>query len=337
MIPPVRLRGPIRIALTLMIASGVASCAATDPERFGIFIGTLDGRVVRRIVSDPERELNHARVSPDGQWIAFTRYNKRNWAGIAREEGGYMETEIMRVRIDGSGMETLVPPRKGTVAANGYWTGDGKAILYVANDNPARRAQINRIDLETRTIAKVPLDGDPWAADPHPLGGRMAISVYDPRSKLASIWLSGETGGKTWRITSPRPSGPPHGSPPLGDYDPKISPDGGRVIAMRHMGRHNWHVILIDLGSGMERDLSATEAVDGVPEWSGDGKKLIFWHVDVKALERSGLYTMTPEGSGRRRIPLPPGYFYTMPAFLPGEGSGENARIIFSAEKNPRL
>lgn len=106
---------------------------------------------------------------------------------------------------------------------------------------------------------------------------------------------------------------------------------------MRNLGKHNWHAILIDLKNGKEHDLSAEKAVDGVPEWSSDGKKLIFWHVDVKEFDKSGLYTMSPEGSQRQHILLPKGYFYTMPAFFPGEGSGCVAHIIFSAEKNPAL
>jgi len=324
-------------AMAIAAALSVASCTAADPERFGIFVSSLDGSNVRRVVSDPDREINHARVSPDKKWITFTRYNKRGWSGIAKEDGGYMETEIMLVRIDGSEMQSLVPPRKDTVAANGYWTEDGSAILYVSNDNPARSGQINRIELSTRTISRVPLAGELWAADPHPVKGKMAISVFDPKAKLTSIWLTTGSGGRARQITFPRLSSAERTATPLGDYDPKISPDGRKVIAMRNLGKHNWHAILIDLESGEERDLSAEKAVDGVPEWSSDGKKLIFWHVDVKELGKSGLYTMNPDGSERRRIPLPKGYFYTMPAFFPEEGSGSGARIIYSAEKNPLL
>jgi Tol biopolymer transport system component len=330
--------GPVLHAVaTVVVACGLTSCVWADSERFGIFISTLDGRNVQRIVSDAHREINHARVSPDWQWITFTRYNKRGLTGVAKEEGGYMETEIMLARIDGSDMQSLVPPHQDKVAANGYWSEDGKAILYVTNDNPARRAQINRIDLRTRTISKVALDNDLWAADPHPVGGRMAISVFDPKESMSSIWLTTDSVGKVRRISFPRSSGPVQGTTPLGDYDPKISPEGDKVVAMRNLGNHNWHVILIDLKSGQERDLSAAKAVDGVPEWSGDGGKLIFWHVDVNDLGKSGLYTMNADGSGRWRIPLPKGYFYTMPAFFPQEGSHSGARIIFSAQKSPVL
>ncbi len=322
----------------LVVALCTASCAAADPERFGIFIGTLDGHNVQRILADPDREINHARVSPDKKWITFTRYNKRSWNGVAKEEGGYMETEIMLARIDGSEPQSLIPPRKETVAANGYWSEDGKAILYVSNDNPARRGQINRIDLATRKIVKVPLERDLWAADPHPVGGQMAISVFDPKAQQTAIWLTSSAGGKARQITFPKLAGFDRKvNTPPGDYDPKISPDGNQMATMRNMGKHNWHIVMIDLATKEERDLSAEKTVDGVPEWSSDGKKLIFWHVDIKEIKQSGLFTMNPNGGERERITLPRGFFYTMPAFFPGEGSGGDARIIFSAEKTPLL
>ena len=67
------------------------------------------------------------------------------------------------------------------------------------------------------------------------------------------------------------------------------------------------------------------------------GRRISSWHVNTEDLKRSGLDTMAADGTDRQRIPLPGGHFYTMPAYFPGEGSGPNARIIFSAEKNAKL
>lgn len=322
-----------------LLCCAALAAGAADREKFGIFTARLDGSEVRRILSDPDREMNHARVSPDGRWITFTRYNKRGlFGGDAKEENGYEESEIMLVRPDGSELQSLVPPRKGMVAANGYWTEDGKAILYAANDNPRKQGQINRVEIEGRRISKVPIAGDLWASDPHPAGGKLAVSVHDTTRKNMSIWVAEADGSRPRQVTRPRAAGiDPATKTPLGDFDPKLSPDGNRLVAMRNMGGHNWHAVVVDLRTGEERDISPERSVDGVPEWSGDGRKLIFWHVDPKDLPRSGLYTMDPDGSNRQRIPLPRGFFYTMPAFFPGDASGPSARIIFSAQKNPRL
>lgn len=328
------------VSLLMVFFSAATSCAtgAADPDRFGILVSNADGKNVRRILSDPTREINHARVAPDKNWITFTRYNKKGWNGIAKEENNYEESEIMLMRLDGSELQSLVPPRKGKIAANGYWTEDGKAIVYVSNDNAANQGQINRIDIATRRITKVELPGNLWASDPHLVGNQLAISVFNPKEKRMSTWIHDLASGKARQLTSPV-LGPGERAPPMphGDYDPKISPDGSRVVVMRLMGKDNWHMVVIDLKTGAERDLSSPKAVDGVPEWSSDGRKLIFWHVNLADLKQSGLYTVSPDGRDRQRIPLPRGYFYTMPAFFPGEGSGPESRIIFSAEKNPQL
>ncbi|RME05044.1 MAG: hypothetical protein D6805_00995 [Planctomycetota bacterium] len=305
---------------------------------FGIYISTLDGRNMRVLVSDPYREMNHARVSPDQKWVTFTRYNKRGPKGLAMEKGGYEETEIMIIRLDGTGLESIVPPKKGIVAANGYWTPDGKGILYVSTDNPERKPQINLIDLKTRRIIRIPTPEGFWVADPHQVKDRLVFSVIKKGKKVCQcIWTMKVDGKDPVQLTSPKISSKKRVHPPLGDFDPKLSPDGKRVALMRQVKERIWHVVIVDLENGKEMDISPFDSVDAVPEWSSDGRLLIFWHVDPKRIKNSGLYTMRPDGKERKRIPLPHGYFYTMPAFFPREGPDGRIRIIFSARKDRRF
>jgi Tol biopolymer transport system component len=328
----------IVFCLSLPFILGMSSGNPKDLHVFGIYTCTLDGGNLQVLTRDRSREMNHARVSPDHQWITFTRYNRRGPSGLAIETEGYQETEIMIMRPDGTGLESLVPPRRGVVAANGYWTPDGKAILYVSNDNPQRRGQINRIDLATRRITRVDLPEHLWMADPHPVGEKLAFTVYRPEEKINFVWLRDSEGGGVRQLTHPvvadvREPLPVH----LGDFDPKISPEGSRVVVFRHVDKQNWHMVIVDVETGAENDISDAVALDMVPEWSSDGELLIFWHVDLSDLRNSGLYTVRPDGTDRRKVPLPGGYFYNMPAFFPGEGSGEDARIIFSAKRDRRF
>jgi dipeptidyl aminopeptidase/acylaminoacyl peptidase len=332
-----------RSLLCAMVAAGVVSSVprsiAAEPDRFGLFTSRIDGQDVQRILSDPKREMNHARVSPDKQWITFTRYNHYGPQGLAREDPeGYEESEIMLVRLDGSGLASLVPPKKGIVAANGQWTEDGKAILFVSNDNTGRRPQISRIDVATRRITRVALSDDLAAADPHIVDGVLAVSARDPRQKRMAIFLHDVKSGVTRQLTYPvKAKGEREGPLLIGDYDPKISPDGRKVATFRNVGKDNWHIVVVDVASGESHDISQARAVDAVPDWSSDGKLLVFWHVDPERLKLSGLYTVKPDGTARRRFPLPGCYLYTMPAFFPGEGSGPSARIVFSGQRNPAL
>jgi Tol biopolymer transport system component len=310
-----------------------------NEETFGIYTSTLEGKDMKLTISDPYREINHARVSPDMKWITFTRYNKKGFLSKhAKEINGYDETEIMIVRPDGTGLESIVPARKNTVAANGYWTPDGKGIIYVSTDNSSRTAQINHIDLATRKVTRIPTPKDRLVGDPHQVGEEIVFNMFDKENKKFVLGYMEIDGSKFRQITDPRFPEPSRGTPPpLGDYDAKISPDGDRIAIMRHVDKAEYHVVMFDTKSGEEKDLSAPGTFDGVPEWSSDGKLLIYWHADLKQIHRSGLWVMKPDGRERKQIPLPRGYLYTMPAFYPKDGSGPNTRIIFSAEKAPQL
>ena len=110
--------------------------ADNDPHFFGVYTATLDGRNVQRILSSPTQQMTHVRPSPDGQWLTLTRYNQTGMGGLAEEEGGYLNTEIMVARADGSDLHTVIPPKKGVIAANSNWSADGKSLIYISTDTP---------------------------------------------------------------------------------------------------------------------------------------------------------------------------------------------------------
>ncbi|MFQ5511446.1 MAG: TolB family protein [Candidatus Krumholzibacteriia bacterium] len=308
-----------------------------DPERFGIYTCTLDGKNLKQLITDPSRELNHARVSPDKTSITFTRYNHKGPNRLAEEKGGnYFNTELMLMNMDGSGLVSLIPARKKIVAANGYWTPDGKGIIHISNNNPKKKVQVMYLDVTTRKTRRVPTPERLFTADPHQVGNQIVFPGIAKKNELLSIWIMNADGSNARKISSPPPKKTQgkKAAVPVGDYDPKLSPDGTKVTFMRHLTKLSWHIIVVDLKTGKEADLTKHDGVDGVPEWSSDGRLLIFWHIDPKNIGNSGLYTMRPDGSGRKKIPLPAGYRYTMPAFFPGEGSDSNTRIIFSAKKD---
>ena len=125
-------------------------------------------------------------------------------------------------------------------------------------------------------------------------------------------------------------------NPPAGDFDPKLSPDGSRVVFMRHVSAFSFATLLVDVATGKEQELSpnlSPDAADAVPEWSADGKTILFWRIDRSKLSDCGIWKMTADGRYRQRIPLPRGYFYTMPAFFPGESALPNSEIIFSGHR----
>jgi hypothetical protein len=310
-----------------------------DPaDKFAIYANTLGGANPVLLLSDPQREINHARVSPDGTRFVFTRYNRRNRDGEALETTSYLQTEIVICRIDGGGCSVAVPPRAGIVAANANWSPDGRQLMFVTNDRPSHRPGVSFLDLASGVATPVPMPEGLEIADPNEQAGLLVVAGKPASGlRISRIYLMDPKTGAVRPVSNPVLSNLREMDPPLGDHDPKLSPDGRRVAAMRHFDTDDWGIVVIDLATGAERDLSGPHPVDAVPEWSGDGQSLIFWHVERGDIRQSGLYTMRPDGSERRRIPLPHGSFYTMPAFFPGQGSGPGARIIYSTKGDPNM
>jgi Tol biopolymer transport system component len=330
----------------LLLAAGftMAACGTAGAGRedlFGIYVSTLSGEDYRAVITDSRHQMTHPRVSPDGEWVTFTRYQKKNWAGLAMEKGGYENTEIMLVRLDGRDLRTIVPAKKGVLNCNSTWTSDGKSLVWLTTDNPKKSPELRRIELSTRKISRIPTPPDLKTTDPHVVGDRIVFPVIG--EDVDSIWVMDLDGENLKRVTSPRYDGKEHEQRskrsrfPLGDYDPKLSPDGKRVAFMRLFGAEGWRIFVADVATGEERDLSGPDSIDALPDWSSDGKLLLFWHADKKNPERMGLYTMKPDGRDRRMIPVPRGYLHGHPHFFPNSGSSSSARIIYQAIKAPKL
>lgn len=312
-----------------------AEPASRRPAHFGIYTARLDGSDYQPLLTSDDREMTHGRVSPEGKRVVLTRYNKRGKDGKATEEQGYEETEVMVMNIDGSGLETIIPAKPGVIAANGCWTPDGRSLIFLSTDNPDRDPRILRIDLETRRISRMPTPAGLKTTDPHWLGNQL---VFPVKGKDAdALWLMNVDGSRARQLTRPSLKRGLFQGGLLGDFDPKLSPDGRQVAFMRNLGGEEWRVFVVDVDTGEERLLSHGPAMEWLPTWSGDGKLLLFVHVDRRKLAEIGLYTMTPDGNNRRMVPLPRGYLYGHSSFFPGGDSSDQARIIFSATRNPNL
>lgn len=326
---------------------------------FGIYTATLDGKNMKLIVGDMRRTLNHAHVSPDKQWLLFSRFNRIGKDGFATEspdnyEDGdvYNETEVIVCRFDGSDARSLIPPKSGQAITTSCWTDDGTEIVHLYRPGPElggpNGLQIRRItvdkDMNAVATTRIPVPEFLLPIDPHQVGDRVVFPGVDLKSKTRGLWIMNTDGGELRQLTWPKD--PATGEPVLnsngGENDPFISPDGTKVAFMRHIaGKYSYHIFVVDVATGEEMDLSegkidSQKAAQAVPNWSSDGKLLIFWYPDITK-GRQDLYTMRPDGTDMKKIPLPDTYQYEMPAFFPGEGFSENARIIFSARKIARV
>ena len=308
----------------------VSPVGAETADKFAIRIATLAGGEGKTVVQNSWQQMSHPRVSPDGEWITFTRYNEKHW-GFAKEEDGYEETEIMLVRLDGSALKTLIPPKPDILNCNSSWMGDGRSLVWMSTDNTHHLPWLMKIEIATGKITRIPTPEKFKTTDPHILGDRIVFPVIED---VDSIWTMKLDGSDLRQVTHPvDPGGFRWFALPVGDYDPKFSPDGKEIAFMRLMKSADWRIFVVNIETGKERNLSGDNVFDIVPDWSSDGRLIIFPHIDTKDLSELGLYTMKPDGSDRKIIPLPGGAVLNQPQFFPNSGSGPDAKFVYQAMK----
>ena len=207
--------------------------------------------------------MTHPGVSPDGRWITFTRYTDTGLDGIAEEKHGCLATEILVVRSDGSDVRIVVAPDPGVIAANRSWTPDGTGPVYLSTDDSPHAPQINQVDLRTRRVRRLPTPANLLVADPRRHRNMLAFPVVGGR--VDRIWTMAVNGTDAHPVGQPRfPVGAEGGRFALGDFDPRISPDGSRVAFMRHFAGDTWHIVVLDIATGTERDLSSSSPATAI-------------------------------------------------------------------------
>ncbi len=312
----------------------------SDTEVFGIYSANLDGTDFNVVLTNSYQEMTHVRVSPNGQWITFSRYNKIVKDDCAEMHTGsglnYEDTEILIMKADGSNVKTLIPSEKGKINVNSDWVND-KELLYLYGDDDG--TEIRRIilddNMDVEKVKKVKILDTLMPLDPHQVDNKIVFPAVDILKATQGIWMIDD--GELKQLTFPKnASGTYVTRDGAYDNDVKISPDGSKIAFMRfNAERGTWHLYVMDISTGIEQDLSLDHipyesfALDGLPHWSPDGSKIIFRHSDYDVLTNSEIYTVNPDGSEREIVDVPSiadGYYQLGVSFY------SNDRILYHAK-----
>lgn len=309
-------------------------------DLFGIYLAKLDGSGIRSITFDQKRELSHPRVSPDGKHITFTRYNRILGSGLAEENGSdYLHTEVVIADIDGSHQLSIEPTAPDILNANSSWV-DNDSVLYIHKSDLKSLPELRLHHLSSNTKERLATPLTMAVSDPHCVNGKVVFAVVpiDSNSSQCCLYTMKLDGSDLKQLTKPNVAATSGDlSFKLGDYDPWLSPSADTVVFMRYFGGRDWRVISVNVDTGVEQVLTTPGVTSTIPKWSCDGKTIVFVNFDKSKLENLGLYTMSPSGSNKQKIPLPGGYLYTHPSFLQNTGSSSKAAIAYSARRIPGL
>jgi Tol biopolymer transport system component len=300
----------------------VAEEAVTDPmsrngdSRLWV-IKLADG--TRRLAA--QADAVGGRWSPNGRRIAY-------W-GLTSTSS----RDIWTVPSDGSGSSSPVNVTTDDAVDWGpAWSPDGRFLYFSSSRGGTMNLWRVRIDQESgRTLGEPEPITTPtawsgnieFAAD----GERLVFADQDERSTIWAVDfdpIRGVIAGAPRAILQGRA---------INSVD--LSPDGSRVVFSQRL--QPWEalgVVGID-GSGWSR-LTDDDFYHRAPNWSPDGRRILFY----SNRSHSRMFTLLPDGSGLRELPVPPRFAGSAyPIWSPDESrlalAADDGAVILDTSASP--
>lgn len=305
-------------------------------EKYGVFSVNLDGSDLK-LIYQSDTQLNHLHISPDGTKILFSEFTQDlNGDGTASEDDLY-SAEIGVMNIDGTGRR-LLTSNNLIIDAVPVWSPDGTEVLFASSrDSTGGTLNLGLYVMSStgENVRRLTATDNVIEADPHWAGNNIVFIRLVSGENQQTLWLMNTDGTGATQLTSPNFPEKSKTAYNFGDFDPKISPDGTKVVFSRHLddnlviygrtvGNYDLFVIGID-GTGENRLTNTPDVVEWVPTWSPDGTKLAF-----TVLREGGFYlrVINADGSGERELAIPwrSPAGATMPDWFP-----DGQKLIFSA------
>ena len=282
-------------------------------ERFGIYLLDLSTEDVTLIYTSP-RKLSGLSLNSAGDSLAFSQ---------EFDGSGTKYEEICVIDVDGNNYKRLT----SNTVMDTYpcWSPDGGEIAFLSWRDKSMDIYIMDSDgSNTRQL----YDSGGHDGDIHWLNNTIAFT------RNSQIWVMNSDGTDPRQVTDPPRAGEwGEAVLPFGDYDPRIHPDGTKILFERLIDdttRHgNYNIYVID-SDGSESALTDTGYTQGLAHWSYDGTKIVYLVTAVGEKGEYHIYMMNADGSGSQDITpdyFPASFLCHSPIF-----SSDDAKIFFVGE-----
>lgn len=251
-------------------------------------------------------------LSPAGDRFAFSLEAD----GLGREY-----EEICTLSIDGGDFRRLT--NNSSMDTYPAWSPDGSQIAFLSWGETSMDIYVMDADggNERLLYGSGSHDGDVhWGND----------KIVFTRN--SGIWMMNADGTAATQVTNPPRAGVWGGAVlPFGDYDPRLSPDGTKIVFERlegddtRHGNYNLYVVNVD-GSG-ELALTQNGYTQGLAKWSPSGDRIVYLVSAIGEEGKYDIYLMNADGSENRDIMpdyFPAGFLAHSPVF-----SLDDARVYF--------
>jgi TolB protein len=241
--------------------------------------------------------------------------------------GGTLESneEIFTIGIDGAGLRQLTN--------NSYWdlypcfSPDDSKIAFLSKRNST--LDIYTMDSDGGNEAKLYDSGFHDADISWGSGGRIAFT------RNSQVWTVKDDGTDARQLTNPPRAGEwGNANLPFGDYDPRFSPDGNRIVFERldaDASPHgNYNLYVIDSNGTGETKLTNNGYSQGLVSWSHSGDIMAFIVAAIGTEGKYDIYVMNSDGTNLRNVT--PDYFPPSFLCLSAMFSKDDSKIYFAGQ-----
>ncbi len=260
-------------------------------EKWGIYKFNLQTEDVSLIYSS-QNEIEGLKFDKENENFVFCQK-------IGGE--GDEHREICTLRLDGGNYNRLTN--------NSYWdlypawSPDGTQLAFLSFREDD--LDIYKMDVDGSNINKL-FDSGFHDADIHWETNKIVFTSN------SSIWMINEDGTNPVQITFPPKQGQwGNVNLPFGDYDPRISPDGQKIVFSRLENdssvHGNYNLFIINIDGSAETRLTSTGYSQGLSSWSNFGDRILYIVAAIDDAGKYDIYIMNSDGTHNRDIT--PDYF----------------------------
>lgn len=238
-----------------------------------------------------------------------------------------LNTEIFTIGVDGKNLQRLT--------SNSYWdlypawSPDDSRIAFISNRTKDLDIYVMNAD---GTDQHLLYDSGSHDADIDWAGNLITFTSG------FKIWTVEVDGTSPTQVTNPANAGQwGNANLPIGDYDPRLSTDGAKIVFERledpDTPHGSYNIYTVNSNGSGETRLTSSGYAQGLASWSHSGDKILY---SVAAIGNEGkydIYTMNADGSNNHNITpsyFPIGFLCYSPVF-----SQDDSKIYFVGQWQP--
>jgi len=261
------------------------SITSGQKETRGVYLGSLDGKIMRRLL-DHVTPIRYMAAVP-----AFTA-NGAGWLVYGRD-GALLARPFDAGRLEFTGEPFTLSDKVGVdllyINYSTFSVSDNGVLVFDPSLEQRQRRQYRWVDRLGQTINSLDVPAGLFHVWLSSDGKRFIADRLDPQTDTTDLWMYDVSGGNAQRFTFD----------PAMDICPVWSPDGSRIVWASHRD------VIANLyqkaanGTGEETPLLKSDYIKHATDWSQDGRFIIYRQFDPKT--KFDVWVLPVTGSGEAK------------------------------------